>query len=210
MRETSFVAAQVVTLGVVAMVVGLLALNALAHRPAPQPTAGPSRPLTALVPTLVPDTPTSTGVRTPSPSPTAAPPTATPTAQAVPSERPAPPPIPPTASAPPPTPVDPNAGQPATPTPPPPQPTPVAQPTPTTSVTGQMMKVLPASDGLPARVRAEPSTKAPILVRVPIGASVEVLGTANGDELQPGNPRWVKVKWKDVTGYVYSTLVGEG
>jgi hypothetical protein len=209
MRETSFVAAQVVTLGVVAMVVGLLALNALAHRPAPQPTAGPSRPLTALVPTLVPDTPTSIGLRTPSPSPTAAPPTATPTAQGLPTERPVPPPTSPPAGAPPPTPADPSGGQPATPTPPPPS-APAAQPTPTVSVSGQMMKVLPASDGLPARVRAEPTTKSPILVRVPIGASVEVLGTANGDELQPGNPRWVKVKWKDVTGYVYSTLVGEG
>jgi hypothetical protein len=72
------------------------------------------------------------------------------------------------------------------------------------------MKVLPAPDGLPARMRAEPTTKAPILVRVPIGATVEVVGAASGDELQPGNPKWLKIKWKDVTGYVYSTLVGDG
>jgi hypothetical protein len=71
------------------------------------------------------------------------------------------------------------------------------------------MKVLPAADGLPARLRAEPNTKAPILIRVPLGSTVEVIGTATGDELQPGNPRWLRVKWKDSTGYIYSTLVGQ-
>ncbi|HEY3111487.1 MAG TPA: SH3 domain-containing protein, partial [Chloroflexota bacterium] len=72
----------------------------------------------------------------------------------------------------------------------------------------QLMKVLPAADGLPARVRAEPNVRAPILIRVPLGATVEVLGTANGEELQPGNPRWVRIKWRGTTGYVYSALVG--
>jgi hypothetical protein len=71
------------------------------------------------------------------------------------------------------------------------------------------MKVLPAADGLPARVRAEPTTKAPILMRVPLGSTVEVVGSASGDELQPGNPRWLKIRWRGTTGYVYSTLVGE-
>jgi hypothetical protein len=206
-RDTSFVAAQVVTLGVVAMVLGLLALNALVHRPVASPTpAGPSRPLAALVPTLVPDTPTPAGRfatptgRDPIASPT---PVATVTPQpAGPSQAGQPTPAaPPTATPEPPAPT-------ATPAPPPPTAAPAA--TPTSSVPGQLMKVLPAADGLPARVRAEPNTKAPILVRVPIGARVEVLGSANGDELQPGNPRWLKIKWNNVTGYVYSTLLGEG
>lgn len=205
-RETAFVTAQVTTLGVVAMVLGLLALNALVHHPSTSPTpAGPPRPLAALVPTLVPDTPTPVLGGSPTPQTTATPPvvasptlvsTATPppaTATPVPLAAPAP-------QAPPPTDT------------PPPQPTATAAPagSPTSSVPGQLMKVLPAADGLPARVRAEPTQKSPILVRVPIGASVQVLGTANGDELQPGNPRWLKVRWKNVTGYVYSTLVGEG
>jgi len=212
MRETSFVAAQVVTLGVVAMVLGLLALNAITHQPStPVAEAGPSRPLKSLVPTLVPDTPTPGGPRLA--SPTAHDGAAAAIATPPPTVTPAPtlPPVAsPTPAAPPtqPPPPDPNAGQPPPTATPAPQPTPAAQPT--SSVPGQMMKVLPAADGLPARVRAEPTQKSPILVRVPIGASVEVVGTVNGDELQPGNSKWLKVKWKDVTGYVYSTLVGEG
>jgi hypothetical protein len=71
------------------------------------------------------------------------------------------------------------------------------------------MKVLPAADGLPARVRAEPNLRSPILVRVPLGSTVEVVGAASGEELQPGNPRWLRIKWRGTTGYVYSSLVGE-
>jgi hypothetical protein len=206
-RDTSFVAAQVVTLGIVAMVLGLLALNALVHHPAANPTpAGPSHRLAALVPTIVPDTPTPVGrTATPTPrDPVATPtPVATATPQtAVPAQAGQPTPVapPPTAAPEPPPPT-------ATPAPPPPTAAPAASPT--SSVPGQLMKVLPAADGLPARVRAQPNTKAPIVVRVPIGAKVEVIGSANGDEVQPGNPRWLKVKWNNVTGYVYSTLLGE-
>jgi hypothetical protein len=113
----------------------------------------------------------------------------------------------PTPAAPPLTPTPEPPAPTATPAPPPPTAAPAASPT--SSVPGQLMKVLPAADGLPARVRAEPNTKAPILVRVPIGAKVEVIATVNGDELQAGNPRWLKIKWNNVTGYVYSTLLGE-
>ena len=73
----------------------------------------------------------------------------------------------------------------------------------------QLMKVLPAADGLPARVRAEPNTRSPILLRVPLGATVEVIGQASGDELQPGNARWLRIRWKEQTGWVYSSLLGE-
>jgi hypothetical protein len=217
-RETVFVAAQVVTLGVLALVLGLIALNVLTQGPPSRPTSvgsQPSRPLAALVPTLVPDTPTPASTPSPAPATATAPP-ATPTARPVDAAPPAPSGA---ASA---TPAAEGQASPAAAAPtaaasgqPPPAaapapPTATPRPAPAPPATaGQPMKVLPAPDGLPARVRAEPSTRAPILVRVPLGATVEVLGAANGDELQPGNAKWLKVKWRGTTGYVYSTLVGE-
>lgn len=214
MRDTTFVVAQVVTLGVVAMVLGLVALNAALGRPAPapQPTpaTGPSRPLIALVPTIMAATPTAAAS-----SPTATlfvPPgfaQATATAgrgepaSAVEPTRAAAAPSPPTAT---PRPPEPTAA-------PQPSPTPaaVASPTarPSANPTGQLMKVLPAADGLPARVRAEPNTKSPILLRVPLGSTVEVIGQATGEQLQAGNTKWLRVRWKEQTGWVYSSLLGE-
>jgi hypothetical protein len=204
-RDAAFVAAQVVTLGVLALVLGLLALNVLTQRPPPRPSPSsqPSRPLAALVPTLVPDTPTPP----PSPSAEAA---STPTAR--PTESPAAQPTRTPEAAPPPVATQPPAPPPSPTRPPEPAATATlrpAPPTPTSAVAGQLIKVLPTADGLPARVRAEPSAKAPILVRVPLGSTVEMLGTTNGEELQPGNARWVRIKWRGTTGYVYSTLVGE-
>jgi hypothetical protein len=224
MRDTTFVVAQVVTLGVIAMVLGLIALNALLGRPAaappPTPQGGPSRPLSALVPTIVASTPspaatasaatptlfvppgfveaTATAARaepTPSPEPTRAPTSqaSAPTATPRPPEPAAAPRASPTAAAPAPTRA--------------PAPSPVAKPG--ANPTGQLMKVLPAADGLPARVRAEPNTRSPILLRVPLGATVEVIGQASGDELQPGNARWLRIRWKEQTGWVYSSLLGE-
>src|SRR5688572_18933116 len=83
------------------MVLGLLALNAVVHRPVASPTpAGPSRPLAALVPTLVPDTPTpavraaSPTARDPLTTPTVAP-TATPPPQLVGQAAPPAPTVPP-------------------------------------------------------------------------------------------------------------------
>jgi hypothetical protein len=226
-RDAVFVAAQVVTLGVLALVLGLLALNVLAQRPPPttSPSSQPSRPLVALVPTLVPDTPT---VPPASPAAAAA---GAPTTAARPAESPTAEPTRPVEGAPPrPEPAPP----PAPPVPPPPAPTRAAEPSPAAApagtptarpsegapaptppgappaaVAGQPIKVLPTADGLPARVRAEPSARAPILVRVPLGSTVELLGTTNGEELQPGNSKWVRIKWRGTTGYVYSTLVGD-
>ena len=213
-RGTAFVIAQVVTLGVVAMVLGLLALNAIVRTPAAvlPPPPGPSRPLQALIPTLVPEA-TATPLAQASPTqavalyippalhtPTPTVPTVAPTATPEPAAPTATPrPAAPTATtAPPARPEPTRAG------------TAIARaPTATSAVPGQMMKVLPAADGLPARVRAQPRSSAEILVRVPLGSTVEVLGTATGDEVQPGNSQWVLVKWKDVKGYVYSTLVGQ-
>ena len=222
MRDTTFVVAQVVTLGVIAMVLGLVALNAALGRPAaaPQPTpqSGPSRPLTALVPTIMAATPSPSARAEPTATLFMPPGFVQATATAARADQPAA--AEPTRAA--------AAPPPATATPRPPEPTPLPQPSPTPmaaaptrapeptapakpgqSATGQLMKVLPAADGLPARVRAEPNTKAPILLRVPLGATVEVIGQATGDELQPGNKRWLRIRWKEQTGWVYSSLLGE-
>ena len=220
MRDTTFVVAQVVTLGVLAMVLGLVALNAVLARPTGTATAtavaGPSRPLTALVPTILASTPTATPRAEPTATLFVPPGFAQATATAVRAEQSAPPA---------PEPTRPVAAPPSAPTatPPPPEPTatpkpaeaptrapePTAPAKPGVNATGHLMKVLPAADGLPARVRAEPNTKAPILLRVPLGSTVEVIGQASGDELQPGNARWLRIRWKEQTGWVYSSLLGE-
>jgi hypothetical protein len=220
MRDTTFVVAQVVTLGVLAMVLGLVALNAVLARPPAAPTAtavaGPSRPLTALVPEILASTPSATPRAEATPTLFVPPGFAQATATAARAEQPgqsapeptravAAPPAAPTAT--PRPPPEPTA------TPQPPAPTRAAEPTPSTrpgsNPTGQMMKVLPASDGLPARVRAEPNTKSPILLRVPLGSTVEVIGQASGEPLQGGNAKWLRIRWKEQTGWVYSSLLGE-
>jgi hypothetical protein len=210
-RDTSFVAAQVITLGAIAMALTLVALNAIVYRAAsaaPTPS-GPTRPLALLVQTIVPDTPTPHAA--PAATSTPVPRVQTTNAETIGTAaamRPGwSPPV-----APEPSPVATERPIRIEPTP---EPTATARPSPpaatATSVpTGPLLKVLPAPDGLPARVRAEPNTRAPILVRVPLGASVEAIGTASGDEIQPGNPRWVRIRWKDVTGFVHSSLLGAG
>ena len=200
-RGTVLVVAQVITLGVIALLLGLLALNALlSHPTAPPAQPGPTRPLTQLVPTLLASTPTTTPgpdeptevVRTPTETP---PPLYQPPGLAQSTPRPEPPPPTPTAA-------PPTAAPPARPAP---TSTPVP---PTPAPAGQPMKVLPSPDGLPARVRAEPKISAPILVRVPLGSTVEVIGQANGDEVQPGNRTWLRVRWRNTTGWIYSSLIG--
>lgn len=228
-RETVFTVAQVVTLGVVALVLGLVALTMLLSRPGSTGTAAAHRPLFELVPTIVAASPSATAprdsVREPtivaspvvlyqppglaprddSPALTAA--EAQPTVTPIPA-RIEPPALPtvtprPAAATPHPavsTPSPRPAGRTATVTP----------KTPTTNPTSQMMKVIPTSDGLPARVRSEPTTKSPILLRVPLGAQVEVVGSAHGDEIEPGNRVWFKIRFRNVTGYVYSPLLDGG
>jgi hypothetical protein len=224
MRDTTFVVAQVVTLGVIAMVLGLIALNALlgasAAAPPPTPQSGPSRPLTTLVTTIVASTPSpAAGGSTATPTlfvppgfveATATAARAEPTTSAEPTRAPSAQAPAPTATPRPPEPTAPPRPSPTAAAPAPTRaPEPSATPRPDANATGQLMKVLPAADGLPARVRAEPNTRSRILLRVPLGATVEVLGQASGDELQPGNARWLRIRWKDQTGWVYSSLIGE-
>jgi hypothetical protein len=68
-------------------------------------------------------------------------------------------------------------------------------------VAGRLAKIAPASDGLPARVRAKPNTTATIVARIPIGSQLRVLGPADGAK------DWLRVTWNGVTGYVHSDLV---
>jgi hypothetical protein len=216
-RATVLVVAQVITLGVIAMVLGLLALNAVLTHPAtvqPTPQSQPTRPLAALVPTLL--------AATPSPDPTEAPlggADVTPTPDAAGPGLYQPPGLLPataTATAPPEPPAATPTAVPAAPPKPAAQPTPprpaataTPRPAPTTAApTGQLLKVLPGGDGLPARVRAEPTIRAPIVVRIPLGTTVEVIGRASGDEVQPGNRTWLRIRWKERTGWVYSSLIG--
>lgn len=71
----------------------------------------------------------------------------------------------------------------------------------TFDLAGRMAKIAPSSDGLPARVRARPTTSATILARIPIGAPLRVLGPADGAR------DWLRVTWKGMTGYVRADLV---
>ncbi|TAK24522.1 MAG: SH3 domain-containing protein [Chloroflexota bacterium] len=220
-RETVFTVAQVVTLGVVALVLGLIALTMLLSRPGSNGATAARRPLSELVPTIVAASPTAgaprDAVREPtlvaSPMGLYQPPGLAPR-----ENLPAAATEPPATATPLPAPPEPPAHATATPRPAAPTPSPrpaaptatAAAATPTSNPTSQMMKVLPASDGLPARVRSEPNTKSRILVRVPLGAQVEVVGSAQGDEIQPGNRVWFKIRFRNVTGYIYSPLLDGG
>lgn len=236
-RGTVFVAAQVLTLGALALVLGLLALNAAFKHPTVAPTAvpGPARPLALAQATFEPTVTiaapafaTPTGVieatETPAPlvdalgtaaagSPGWTPPAVVLTTTAIAASQPTATPDSPPTEAPPPTQPPPTAVPQAAPpaptsTPLPPRPNAAAEPSATSVVAGQLMKIVPTDDGLPARMRAEPKTDAEILIRVPLGTQVEALGTASGDEVRPGNDRWVRIRWRGIIGYVYSELIG--
>jgi hypothetical protein len=71
----------------------------------------------------------------------------------------------------------------------------------TSEVAGRMAKIAPSDDGLPARVRAKPTTTADIVARVPTGTSLKVLGPADGAK------DWLRVTWNGITGYVRADLV---
>jgi len=78
-------------------------------------------------------------------------------------------------------------------------PTPAAAPQNATA--GRMAKIAPSSDGLPARLRAQPTTTARIVARVPSGTPIRVLGPAEGAR------DWLRVSWNGITAYVYGELV---
>jgi hypothetical protein len=71
----------------------------------------------------------------------------------------------------------------------------------TADVTGRMAKIAPSSDGLPTRVRAQPTTAADIVARIPSGTALRVLGPADGAR------DWVRVTWNGITGYIRADLV---
>jgi len=63
-------------------------------------------------------------------------------------------------------------------------------------------------DGLPARARARPRLDAPILFRVPAGATVEIIGVQAG-ELVGGDKRWMQVRHGASVGWVWAPLIAE-
>jgi hypothetical protein len=63
--------------------------------------------------------------------------------------------------------------------------------------------------GGPATFRARPTRRGAALAILPTGTAVTVTGRTTGEEVEPGNDRWVAVRWQGSSGYVYSGLVAE-
>ncbi len=63
-------------------------------------------------------------------------------------------------------------------------------------------------DGLPARARARPTLEAPILFRVPAGATVEIIGEQVGEPVG-GENRWMQVRRGASVGWVWAPLIAE-
>ena len=61
----------------------------------------------------------------------------------------------------------------------------------------------------PALVRATPSTRALVTGQIPAGAVVEIVAEERGEAVVSGNARWLRVRWMELDGYLFSGLVGE-
>ncbi len=230
-RGTVGVVAQVFTLGAVALVLCLVALNLFLQRAPSASDVPPSRPLVAVVPTVIAEATRRSAIEneddraTPTQLPLAVlyqPPgllTPTPVEPRPSAEVP----LPPLAAAPTGTPVPsaqalPNPQSvpaPATSTPRPPATAtarpaaaPTRSPTAIATATATRARVLPGADTLPVRVRSAPSVNAPIVGRIPLGTIVDILGSVKGDEVESGNATWLRIRWNSISGFVYSPLVG--
>ena len=62
----------------------------------------------------------------------------------------------------------------------------------------------------PALLRANPTSKAAAVVVIPDGAKVQVYGTADGQAVDAGDPRWYHVVYNGHGGYLYNKLVQVG
>jgi hypothetical protein len=77
-----------------------------------------------------------------------------------------------------------------------------------TAGTIQRGRVKPA-DGGSARLRKDPSTTGGTLSLIPNAAQVEVLETVQGQPIE-GESRWLRVRYGNMTGYLWSKLVVVG
>jgi len=226
-RGTVGVVAQVFTLGAVALVLCLVALNLFLQRAPSASDAPPSRPLVAVVPTVIAEATRRSAIESENDRAT---PTQLPLAvlyqppglfAPTPAEpRPsAEVPLPPLAAAPTVTPVP---AAPASSTPRPAAASATATPRPPATATARpatvatrsptaiasRARVLPGADTLPVRVRSAPSVNAPIVGRVPLGTIVDILESVKGEEVESGNSTWLRIRWNSISGFVYSPLVG--
>ncbi|TAK25993.1 MAG: hypothetical protein EPO26_01200 [Chloroflexota bacterium] len=62
-------------------------------------------------------------------------------------------------------------------------------------------------DGLPARVRARPSTQSTIVARARPGESVEFVEESNGEAVGGGSDRWIRVRYQSTVGWVWAPLL---
>src|SRR5262249_15152683 len=87
---------------------------------------------------------------------------------------------------------------------------PAAQPAGATAPAGQIQRgrVKPA-DGGPALLRKEPSRDGGTVSLIPNAAQVEGLETVRGQAVE-GETRWLRVRYGNLTGYLWSKLVVVG
>ena len=64
--------------------------------------------------------------------------------------------------------------------------------------------------GTGALLRAEPDTTGDIVRALPDGTTVDLLQTATGEAVIPGDGRWYRARFDGNEGYVYATLVTRG
>lgn len=95
-----------------------------------------------------------------------------------------------------------------------PSPTPAPSPTPTPRPTPTgLLGLIRAAWGGGAYVRREPTTASPPITALPNDSPVVVVQTTTGEALDPAEPRWLQIRFGNLTGYVYRKLVrllGEG
>lgn len=154
-------------------------------------------------------TPAAVAIASPQPSPTSSP-------------QPTEPPKSPTKAPPAPTKTSTPAAKTATPTPTvrPPTPTavPRAEPTFTPTVAPPPSSPTPAprpatitsSGGEGAVLRKEPTTESEALANLSHGTPVEVLQVVNGEAIDETEPRWYKIRYGGMVGYVYFKLIKFG
>ena len=88
--------------------------------------------------------------------------------------------------------------------------TPVPPPPPKATAAPAKSGVVHTTGRQPALVRASPTSKAAAVVVIPDGAKVQVYGTADGQAVEAGDPRWYHVVYNGHGGYLYNKLVQVG
>jgi hypothetical protein len=67
-----------------------------------------------------------------------------------------------------------------------------------------------SSGGEGAKLRKQPTTSSDVVSSLNNGTQVTVLDTVNGEAIDEAEPRWYKVQYKELTGYVYFKLISLG